>query len=38
VAAGPWAVAIRFRRDSLHPLETINWMQDVHNERPSNTP
>jgi hypothetical protein len=38
VAAGEWAVAIRFRRDSLHPLETINWMQDVHNERPSNTP
>ena len=38
VAAGQWAVAIRFRRDSLHPLETINWMQDVHNERPSSTP
>lgn len=38
VAAGEWAVAIRFRRDSLHALETINWMQDVHNERPSNTP
>src|SRR5262245_26281087 len=38
VAAGEWAVAIRFRRDSLHPLETINWMQDVHNERPSSTP
>jgi hypothetical protein len=38
VTSGPWAVAIRFRRDSLHPLETINWMQDVSDERPSSTP
>ena len=38
VASGQWAVAIRFRRDSLHPLETINWMQDVYDERPSSTP
>jgi hypothetical protein len=38
VTSGQWAVAIRFRRDSLHPLETINWMQDVLNERPSSTP
>src|SRR5689334_5736821 len=35
VTSGDWAVAIRFRRDSLHTLETINWMQQVFNERPS---
>ena len=33
VTSGPWAVAIRFRRDSLHPLERVDWMQDVYNER-----
>lgn len=33
VTSGLWAVAIRFRRDSLHPLEKIEWMQDVLNER-----
>jgi hypothetical protein len=33
VTSGLWAVAIRFRRDSLHPLEKIEWMQDVYNER-----
>jgi hypothetical protein len=33
VTAGLWAVAIRFRRDSLHPLEKVEWMQDVLNER-----
>ena len=33
VTAGQWAVAIRFRRDSLHPLETTEWIQDVRNER-----
>jgi hypothetical protein len=38
VTAGLWAVAIRFRRDSLHPLEKTEWYQDVHNERPSPTP
>jgi hypothetical protein len=38
VTAGPWAVAIRFRRDSLHPLETTEWMQDVLNERESPIP
>ena len=31
--AGLWAVGLRFRRDSLHPLEKIEWMQDVLNER-----
>jgi hypothetical protein len=36
--SGQWAVAIRFRRDSLHPLERIDWMQDVYNERPPTTP
>jgi len=38
VVAGTWAVALRFRRDSLHPLERIDWMQDVLDERPSTTP
>ena len=38
VIPGLWAVAIRFRRDSLHPLERTDWMQDVINERPSNIP
>jgi hypothetical protein len=38
VTAGTWAVAIRFRRDSLHPLEKIEWMQDVLNERQSAIP
>src|SRR3954468_4377518 len=33
VTAGTWAVAIRFRRDSLHSLEKVEWMQDVLNER-----
>jgi hypothetical protein len=33
VIAGTWAVAIRFRRDSLHPLERTDWMQDVRPER-----
>ena len=33
LTAGPWAVAVRFRRDSLAPLETVEWMQDVHGER-----
>jgi hypothetical protein len=34
VIAGEWAVAIRFRRDSLHLLERTDWMQDVLDERP----
>jgi hypothetical protein len=38
VVAGTWAVALRFRRDTLHPLERIDWMQDVLDERPSKTP
>lgn len=33
VTSGLWAVAIRFRRDSLHPLEKVEWTQDVYNER-----
>ena len=33
VTAELWAVAIRFRRDSLHPLEKVEWLQDVLNER-----
>ena len=38
VTSGVWAVAIRFRRDSLHPLEKVEWMQDVYNERPATVP
>ena len=38
VTAGTWAVAIRFRRDSVHALEKVEWMQDVFNERPTTTP
>jgi hypothetical protein len=34
VTSGVWAVGMRFRRDSLHRLESIEWMQDVLNERP----
>ena len=37
VVAGQWAVALRFRRDTLHPLERIDWMQDVFDERPDTT-
>ena len=33
LTAGSWAVAVRFRRDSLAPLETVEWMQEVHAER-----
>ena len=38
VVAGTWAIAIRFRRDSLRPLERIDWMQEVHDEKPSTVP
>ena len=38
VTSGLWAVAIRFRRDSLHPLEKVEWMQDVYNERQTAIP
>ncbi|HYC50486.1 MAG TPA: hypothetical protein VEB19_05175 [Gemmatimonadaceae bacterium] len=38
VTAGTWAIAIRFRRDSLHRLERVEWVQDVLNERPTATP
>jgi len=38
VVAGTWAVAIRFQRDSLRPLERIDWMQEVHDEKPSPVP
>lgn len=33
LTSGQWAVAVRFRRDSLAPLETVTWTQDVHAER-----
>ena len=38
VTSGTWAVAIRFRRDSLSALETTEWMQDVLNERGATIP
>jgi len=38
ITPGLWAVAIQFRRDSLHPVERIDWYQDVLNERVSSTP
>ena len=31
VAAGDWAMAIRFRRDSTQRLEQVDWMQSVNN-------
>ncbi|MFN2400576.1 MAG: hypothetical protein ABR543_18360 [Gemmatimonadaceae bacterium] len=33
VTAGEWAIAIQFRSDSTKPLERVDWMQDVRNER-----
>src|SRR4051794_1249582 len=33
VVAGTWAVAIQFRRDSIRPLERIDWTQEVHDEK-----
>ena len=38
VTAGTWAIAIRFRRDSLHALETVEWVQEVRNERSAAVP
>jgi hypothetical protein len=38
VTSGTWAVAIRFRRDSLHTLEKVEWLQEVFGERPTTTP
>jgi hypothetical protein len=38
VVAGTWAVAIRFRRDSIRPLERIDWMQEVMDEKPGSIP
>jgi hypothetical protein len=38
VTSGPWALAIQFRRDTLHRVERIDWLQDVLNEKPSPTP
>ena len=35
LTSGTWAVAVRFRRDSLAPLETVEWMQEVQSERNS---
>lgn len=27
--AGQWAMGMQFRRDSVHPLEQVDWMQEV---------
>ena len=35
VTAGPWAVALEFRRDSTSRLEKIEWRQDVRAEGPA---
>ena len=32
----PWQMGLRFRRDSLAPLEVINWVQQVLPERDIN--
>jgi hypothetical protein len=33
LTAGQWAVAVRFRRDSLAALETLDWNQEIRPER-----
>jgi len=33
VAAGDWAMAIRFHRDSTQKLEQVDWMQSVANAK-----
>ena len=33
VTSGEWAVAIRFRRDSLSRLETVDWYQEIRAAR-----
>jgi hypothetical protein len=35
VTAGHWAVAVRFRRDSVSPFRTMDWSQQV---RPARDP
>ena len=38
VTADLWAIAVRFRRDSLHPLEKVEWLQEVAAERQPTVP
>ena len=33
VTAGQWAIGIQFHSDSTKPLEKVEWMQDVLQER-----
>jgi hypothetical protein len=33
VTAGDWAIGLQFRRDSLAPLERVDWMQTVRPAR-----
>lgn len=35
VTAGNWAMALEFRRDSMAPLERVDWRQDVRAESPA---
>ena len=33
ITAGNWPIAIQFRSDSTKPLERVDWMQEVRDER-----
>jgi hypothetical protein len=33
IVAGNWPIAIQFRSDSTKPLERVDWVQDVREER-----
>ena len=33
ITAGEWAVGMQFRRDTLHKIERMDWMQDVRAAR-----
>jgi hypothetical protein len=33
-----WQMGLRFRRDSLSPIEVVNWTQQVRDERPPGQP
>ena len=33
VTAGDWAIGLQFRRDSLAPLERVDWMQTIRAAR-----
>ena len=33
ITAGEWAIGLQFRRDTLHKIERMDWMQDVRAAR-----